>query len=186
MGKYDGVVCLAGAALGLMGLGYGIGMRSKLAKVSEKLDCSIDELANKAPIDIPNDMIERAVEKAVAEKAKESVGKATDVAVAAVKRDMHKQISDAVEEEYNTVKEQVLENLVEEASKIDVKRVRADIEKAAKEAAMKKFDDNLDDILETHTREFENVTKIYQAIANTMAPAQNQTNNNREVTLRLG
>ena len=186
MGKYDGIVGLAGATLGLIGLGYGIGMRSKMAKISEKLDCSIDELASKTPIDIPNDMIERAVEKAVAEKAKESVSKATDVAVAAVKRDMHKQITDAVEEEYGNVKEQVLENLVTEAAKIDVKRVRADIEKAAKERAMEKFDDNLDDILETHTREFENVTKIYQAIADKLVPNQNQTSNNREVTLRLG
>ena len=186
MSKYDGIVGLAGATLGLIGLGYGIGMRSKMAKISEKLDCSIDELASKTPIDIPNDMIERAVEKAVADKARESVSKATDIAVAAVKRDMHKQISDAVEEEYNSVKAQVLENLVTEAAKVDVKRVRADIEKAAKERAMEKFDDNLDDILENHTREFENVTKIYQAIANIMAPAQNQTSNNREVTLRLG
>lgn len=186
MGKYDGIVGLAGATLGLIGIGYGIGMHSKLAKIGEKLDCSIDELANKTPIDIPNDMIERAVEKAVAEKAKESVGKATDVAVAAVKRDIHKQISDAVEEEYDNLKETVLEELVTEAAKIDVKRVRSDIEKAAKERAMEKFDDNLDDILEGHTREFENVTKIYQAIANSMAPVQNQTNNNREVTLRLG
>lgn len=186
MGKYDGIVGLAGATLGLIGIGYGIGMHSKMAKISEKLDCSIEELASKTPIDIPNNMIERAVEKAVADQAKESVGKATDVAVAAVKRDIHKQINDAVEEEYSNIKESVLEEVVAEAAKIDVKRVRADIEKAAKERAMEKFDDNLDDILAGHTRELENVTKIYRAIADLNAPAQNHTNNNREVTLRLG
>lgn len=185
MNKYDGIVGLVGATMGLIGIGYGLGMHSKMAKISEKLDCSIDELASKTPIDIPNDMIERAVEKAVADQAKQAVGKATDVAIAAVKRDIHKQVSDAIEEEYSNVKESVLEELVTEAAKIDVKRVRSDIEKAAKERAMEKFDDNLDDILAGHTREFENVTKIYQAIANSMAPTQNQQNN-REVTLRLG
>lgn len=186
MGKYDGLVGLVGASMGLIGIGYGVCMHTKMAKIGEKLDCSIEELASKTPVDIPNDIIERAVEKAVALQAQESVKKATDVAVAAVKRDIHKQVSDTVEEEYSNIKETVLEDLVTEAAKIDVKRVRADIEKAAKERAMEKFDDSLDDILAGHTREFENVTKIYQAVANAMAPAQSQQNNNREVTLRLG
>lgn len=186
MGKYDGLVGLAGATLGLIGIGYGLGMRCKMAKIGEKLDCSIEELASKTPVDIPDSMIERAVEKAVEMQAKESVKKATDVAIAAVKRDIHKQISDAVEEEYSSVKETVLEELVTEAAKIDVKRIRSDIEKAAKVRAMEKFDDNLDDILAGHNRELENVTKIYRAIADISAPAQNQQNNNREVTLRLG
>lgn len=184
MGKYDGIVVgLAGATLGLIGIGYGIGMRSKMAKISDKLDCSIEELASKTPIDIPNDIIERAVERAVALEAKNAVGKATDTAVVAIKRDIHKQISDAVEEEYSNIKETVLEELVTEAAKIDAKRVRADIEKAAKERAMEKFDDNLDAILEKHNSELENVTKIYKAIADVVAPSK--SNNDNEMVLRI-
>lgn len=183
MSKYDGLVGLAGATLGLLGIGYGLGMRSKMAKIGEKLDCSIEELASKTPVDIPESMIERAVEKAVAYEVKQAVNKATDVAVLAVKRDIHKQVSDAVEEEYSNVKETVLEELVTEAAKIDVKRVRADIEKAAKERAMEKFDDNLDDILNKHNSELENVTKIYKAIADAVAPSK--SNNDNEMVLRI-
>lgn len=183
MSKYDGLVGIVGVAIGLIGVGYGLGTHSKLARISEKLDCSIDELASKTPIDIPNDMIERAVEKAVALQVKEAVGKATDVAVAAVKRDIHKQISDAVEEEYSNIKDTVLEELVTEAAKIDAKRVRAEVERAAKEQALEKFDDNLDDILQKHNSELENVTKIYKAIADAVAP--NKSSNDNEMVLRI-
>ena len=176
-------VGMLGITVGLIGVGYAIGTHSKMAKISENLDKSIDELAGKTPVDIPNEMIERAVEKAVAREVKQAVSKATDAAVTAVKRDIHKQVSDAVETEYSDIKETVLEELTAAASKIDIKRVRADVEKAAKEHAIQKFDDNLDDILEGHKREFENVTKIYRTIADAMAPNQN---NGREMVLRLG
>ena len=184
MSKYDGIVVgITGAALGLIGIGYGIGMRSKLAKVSEKLDCSIEELANKTSVDIPDAMLERAIERAVSEQVREGVKKATDVAITAVKRDIHKQISDAVEEEYSNIKETVLEEVVTEAAKIDAKRVRADVEKAAKELAMEKFEANLDDILDKHNSELENVTKIYRAIADAVAPSK--SSNDNEMVLRI-
>ena len=184
MNKYDNLVGILGFAAGLIGIGYAIGTHSKMAKISEKLDRSIDDLAGEMPIDIPNDMIERAVEKAVASEVKLAVGKATDAAIVAVKRDIHKQVSDAVESEYSNIKGVVLEELTAAAAKIDVKRVRADVEKAAKDIALEKFDDNLDDLLQKHNDELENVRKIYKAIADTMAPANNRSNDN-EVVLRL-
>ena len=183
MSKHDNFVGILGAIVGLVGLGYAMGTHSKMAKISEKLDCSIDELASKTPIDIPNDMIERAVEKAVALEAKQAVGKATDVAIVAVKRDIHKQVTDAVESEYSNIKATVLEELTNEAAKIDAKRVRADVERAAKEIALEKFDDGVDDLLKKHNDELDNVTKIYKAIADVMAPTSRSNDN--EVVLRL-
>lgn len=182
MRKHDNFVGLLGVTFGLIGIGYAMGTHSKMAKISEKLDRSIEDLASDVPIDIPNDMIERAVEKAVAAEAKQAVSKATDAAIVAVKRDIHKQVTDAVESEYSNIKETVLEELVTEASKIDAKRVRADVERAAKEIALEKFEDNLDDILQKHNDELENVTKIYKAIADTVAPTKS---NDNEVVLRL-
>lgn len=182
MSKHDNFVGLLGVAFGLVGFGYAMGTHSKMAKISEKLDRSIEDLASNMPIDIPSGMIERAVEKAVAAEAKQAVSKAMDAAIVAVKRDIHKQVTDAVESEYSNIKGTVLEELVTEASKIDAKRVRADVERTAKEIALEKFDDNLDDILKKHNDELENVTKIYKAIADAVAPTKS---NDNEVVLRL-
>lgn len=183
MNKYDGFVGLLGVTFGLIGVGYAWGTHSKMAKISEKLDHSIDDLANSTQIDIPTGMIERAVEKSVAEQVKQSVSKATDAVVVDVKRDIHKQVSDAVEEEYADIKGTVLEELVTAASKIDVKRVRADVEKAAKEHALEKFDDNLDDILENFNDQLKNTSKIYTSIADTMTKYKS---NEGGTVLRIG
>lgn len=183
MGKYDGLVGLVGATLGLVGVGYALGTRSKMAKISEKLDQSIDDLAGKMPIDIPSSMIERAVEKAVSEQVKQAVSKATDDVIIDIKKDMRKQVGDAVEESYSDVKGAVLEELVNAAAKIDVKRVRADIEKAAKEQALEKFDDNLDDILENFNGQLKNTSKIYTSIADSMTKYKS---NEGGTVLRIG
>ena len=168
MNKFDNLLGLFGAAIGLLGIGYAVGTHSKMSKISEKLDISIEDLANKTPVDIPDSMIERATEKAVALEVKSAVSKATDVVLKEVKRDIHKQVSDAVESEYSDIKDSVLEEVASEVAKIDVKRVRADVEKAAKEAVLEKLDDNMDDILENFNDQLKNTSRIYNSIADSM------------------
>ena len=168
MNKFDNLVGLFGAALGMIGIGYALGTHSKMAKISDKLDISIEDLANRTPVDIPDSMIERATEKAVALEVKNAVGKATDIVLKEVKRDIHKQVGDAIESEYSDIKYSVLEQVTNEAAKIDVKRVRADVEKAAKEAVLEKLDTNMDDILENFNDQLKNTSRIYNSIADTM------------------
>lgn len=182
MFKFDNVVGVVGAAVGLIGVGYALATRSKMAKISENLERSIDDLASRTPVDIPASMIERATEKAVAAEVKLAVSKATDAAMTEIKRDVHKQVSDAVESEYSTLKETVLKELTEEASKIDLKRVRYDVEASAKKMALEKFDDNLDDILKDFNDNLENTSKIYKSIANTLS----KTSENSGTVLRIG
>lgn len=183
MNKYDGFVGLLGAVFGLVGIGYAMGTHSKMAKISEKLDLTIEELASNTTVDIPEGLVERAVEKNVAEQVKNAVGKATDAAVLDVKREIRKQVGDAVESEYSNIKDKVLEELTTEAAKIDVKRVRADVEKAAKEHALEKFDDNLEDILENFNDQLKNTSKIYTSIAD--ATTKSKTTEGGTV-LRIG
>lgn len=178
--KFDGIVGLLGVTAGLIGIGYALGTHSKMAKISENLDRSIDELAGNMPVDIPNDMIERAVEKAVANEVKQAVSKTTDRIIVDVKRDIHKQVSDAVENEYSNIKGAVLEELTTEAAKIDARRVRADIEKAAKERALEKFEENLDDITEEYKGYLSSVSKIGKTFADAITQP-----NNRETVLRI-
>ena len=179
--KFDGIVGILGVAAGLVGVGYAIGMHTKMAKICEKLDRSIDELASNTPVDIPNDMIERAVEKAVAYEVKQVAGKATETIIADVKRDIHKQVSDAVEREYSNIKETVLEELVTEAAKIDAKRVRSDVERAAKKVALEKFEANLDDITDEYKDYLSSVSKIGRTFADAVAQPER-----KETVLRIG
>jgi type VI protein secretion system component VasK len=181
MKNLDAVLGLLGIGVGLIGVGYAIGTHSKMAKISENLDRSIEELASNTPVDIPEDMIKRAADKAVAYEVKQVVKKATDTVVADIKKDIHRQVSDAVETEYSNIRDSVLEALTEEAANIDAKRVRADVERAAKDRALKKFDDNLDDILENYKSNLNNVARIYKTFADAATPS-----NSGGTVLRIG
>lgn len=192
MSKYDGVVGLVGLAVGLVGIGYAMGTHSKMAKISENLDRSIDDLASHMPVNIPDDMIKRATEKAVAYEVKQAVNKTTDRVITEVQKDIHKQVSNAVEREYSNIKDTVLEELVTEAANIDAKRVREDVEKAAKERALEKFDTKLDYIVDDFKDKVDNyvndckenlavVNKVYKSFADAMTPSSSQ-----ETVLRIG
>lgn len=159
------------AVAGLVGIGYAIATHNKLAKISERLDRSIDSLADDMEIDISDELINKAVDKAVAAAAKNAVNIATTNAMAEVKRDIHNKVSAAVEREYGSIKDKVLSEATVSASKINVDRVRREVEAAAKKAALDKFDVNLESVLEKFNGDLDNTVKIYSAIKNVMAPA---------------
>lgn len=171
---------------GLVGIGYGLAMHNKLAKVSERLDRSIDSLADNMEIDIPEEMVNKAVEKAVAMAAKNAASIAANNAVAEVKRDIRNKVSDAVEKEYESIRDKVLSAATVSASKIDVDRVRRNVEAAATKAALDKFDVNLEGILKKFNDDLDNTAKVYSAIKNIMNPVNATTPTPKEYVFRVG
>lgn len=157
---FNFLVCAAG----LVGVGYGLCAHTKLSKVSDRLDKSIDDLADSTDIDIPEELINKAVEKAVQTEAKRAVERATNETISAMKKDIHAEVQKEVDKEYESIKDSVLKEITVSASKIDVAKVRRDIEESAKEAALDKFDDNLDDILENFNKNLSDTSKIYSSI----------------------
>lgn len=177
----DVIIGGLGFVAGLLGLGYGVAMHTKLAKVSERLDKSINDLADNMEIDIPESLVDKAVEKAVTTEAKKAVEKATTEALAELKRDIQRNVSAVVDKEYESIKDTVLKKATEEAAKIDSARVRKDIEKAAYNAAMEKFNDNLDDHLSKFNDNLNNLSKIYSSMASVAT-----RNPDKEVVFKLG
>lgn len=153
-----------GCAAGLLGIGYAIGTNSKLSKISERLDLAIDDIADDTEIDIPEKMISKAVDRAVQTQAKKAVELATTETIFSLKKDVRSEVRKAIDKEYENLKDSVLKEITTSAAKIDISRVRRDVEEAAKEAALEKFDDNLDDILEKFNDNLSNTSKIYSSI----------------------
>lgn len=179
----DTLMAILGCAMGLLGIGYGIAMHTKLYKISDRLDKSIDELAGGMEIDIPKALIDQAVEKAVAAEAKTAVTRATGEVIGEMKRDIRDKVTLAVDKEYDAIKDKVLQEVTEAASKIDVARVRRDVEQAAERAAQEKFDDNLDEILRKFNENLSNTSRIYSSIAGAMVKG---TEPGKELVFRVG
>lgn len=182
MSKKNDIINILFGVAGLVGIGYAIGTHTKLAKISERLDRSIDDLAEDVEIDIPEELVNKAIEKAVQSEAKRAVELATRETINTLKKDVHLKVTSAVQAEYDCLKETVLKEITKEASKIDVARVRRDVEREAKEAALEKFDDNLDDILEKFNDNLNNTTKIYSSIREAITKS---SNSGKEFVVRL-
>lgn len=71
----DSFVGVGICVLGLVGVGYAVGVRSRMKSVCDKLDITIDRLANDTDIDIPDKIIDQAVQRAV-ERESYNAGKA--------------------------------------------------------------------------------------------------------------
>jgi len=182
MTKFDSFISWGFGIAGLIGIGYAIGTHTKMAKISDMLDRSIDDLARSTTVDIPEEMVKRGVERAVKTAAEQAVTKATDDVVREVKIDIRKQVSTAVEQEYDKIKDAVLKELTDAASKIDVARVRADVERKAERMALEKFDSELDGVLAKFNDNLENTSKIYKSIASSIA----KSNDGKEFVFKLG
>lgn len=178
---WDLVIGVTGFVVGLIGIGYAAGTRSKMNQVSEKLDKSIDDIIRDTRIDIPNGLIERAVERSVETKTRIAIDNTVSRAMQQADNIIRSSVSTAIKNQYGALKNQVLGEMTKRVSNINEERLRDDIYNAAKEKAVEKFEANLDDILEKFNSDLENVGKIYKSIANVMTKSEG-----KEMTFRIG
>lgn len=167
------IMGIVGAIGGLVGLGYALGTQSKMNQISDRLDRSIDELSKGIDVDIPKDVVDAAVQKAVDVKTAAAVKSATDAATKEVSKDIHRQVNAAIESQYQDLKDVVLAELKKKAANIDEARLKDEIIKEAKKQAEKKLDGSMDDILSKFNSDLDNISKIYRSIASTMTKDQN-------------
>lgn len=151
--------------LGLVAIGYAVGIHSRMKAVADKLDTSIDKIANGTEVEIPSKLIEQAVQKAVDRESYTAVRRATDVVVNGLKKEIGDQVSTAVKASYDSIADGVTSEIAKNVAKIDEARLKREVVTKAKEQIAEKFDDKLDDILEEFNGNLQNVGKIYKSIA---------------------
>lgn len=99
----DSFVGVGICILGLVGVGYAIGVHSKMKVMCDRLDTSIDNLANNTEIDIPAKVIDQAVQKAVERESYSAVKRATEEVVADAKREIESRVGTAVKAQYDAI-----------------------------------------------------------------------------------
>ncbi len=146
-------------------IGYAIKVTTDLRHVSQKMDIAVKDLVHKASIDVPQDMINRSIERAVTTEVRYQVEKSCSSAVATVRSDITKEIRNTVDDEFQRQKDDVAKELKRKINLLDISEIRKEVIKEAKDTAAAKFKSDLDDILEKHNEELESVTRIYSSIA---------------------
>ena len=166
---------------GVAGVTYAVTMHSKYAKINERLDAAINDLANNMEIDISDELVNKAVEKAVNAAVKDAITKATNEAVAEVRTDIRRKVSDAVIKEYDSVKDHVLAEITVQAAKIDVAKVQKSVEEKAEKLALEKFEVELGGVVKKFQNDWNTAAKVCSMFNN-----MNGYNPNRDFVVKFG
>lgn len=140
-----------------------------------------DHVAELTVVDIQHDVVDRAINNAAAHE----VGRVVNHAVRCVEDDLARQtqkcVRDAVKESYGKLSKSVSDAIAREAAKVDGNQIMEDATEKAKEMLLERFDGKLDGLMSDYQRNLDNVGKIYQSIASSMADKAG-----KNVTMTLG
>lgn len=165
-----GIISLAVAGIG----GYFL-VKSyiRMNKVANKLDLALEELEEKTQVEIKESVVDAAVEKKAQEVAEKAVKKAVTIITADIESSAKKEIKKAVDVNYESIESQVKDKIKSEIKDLNIEKTRQEVIKEAKEAAAKKFETDLDTVLEKYNANLDKVTNIYSSIAQKMNPSSN-------------
>lgn len=171
-----GLCVLAGASV--IAAVYCHRQMKKTVKLVSKAAEGVAELT---VVDIQHDIVDMAINNA----ANREVGRVIKRAVHNVEDEMihqtQKYVRDAVKESYGKLSKTVSDAIAREAAKVDSNQIMEDATEKAKEMLLERFDGKLDGLMSDYQRNLDNVGKIYQSIASSMADKAG-----KDVTLKLG
>ena len=171
-----GLCVLAGASV--IAAVYCHRQMKKTVKLVSKAAEGVAELT---VVDIQHDIVDMAINNA----ANREVGRVVNQAVHNVENEMihqtQKYVRDAVKESYGKLSKTVSDAIAREAAKVDSNQIMEDATEKAKEMLLERFDGKLDGLMSDYQRNLDNVGKIYQSIASSMADKAG-----KDVTLKLG
>lgn len=168
---------------GACGLIAYIKAAKKIRKVSDRLNKSIDQLADDVDVEISDAIVRAAVDEAVSAQAEKQVNGAIQRACFDVERDMKSRIQQEVNGAYSDLKQKVKEEMERQVGALDIRDIRRSVVEDAKREAKEKFSDalkeieksskekfdsELDDILQRYNNQLKDVSRIYGSVASTL------------------
>ena len=153
----------------------------QMKKTVKLVSKAAEGVAELTVVDIQHDIVDMAINNA----ANREVGRVVNRAVHNVEDEMihqtQKYVRDAVKESYGKLSKTVSDAIDREAAKVDSNQIMEDATEKAKEMLLERFDGKLDGLMSDYQRNLDNVGKIYQSIASSMADKAG-----KDVTLKLG
>ncbi len=159
------VVCI----LGLAGIGVGLYASWRAEKACRTINRSVDEAAKGIDVNVREDLVRAAIDRAVERESERAVREASKKAISRIEEQIHAEVAKSVRDAYQDTKKSVASELRRQAANVDIRELKDEVVEEAKEAISEKFDSKLDDILEDFNDRLGNVGKIYQSIADAMS-----------------
>ena len=153
-----------GIGVGLLSLGYSIYISCKLKKVTDVLDVTIDNMADKVVVEVEEAIVEAAIDVAVDRE----VNRVVRETGRRLNDEIRQQVRDSVRESYTDIKEKVTDEIASQAKHINMSALESEVVDKAKRIVADKFDSKLDGLADEFNGRLREVTKIYSAISKKM------------------
>lgn len=134
-------VGIIGLVVGVIGTAYGIWRDKKGNEVSKKLNRTIDELDKRTVVEVREDIITAATNRAVERQVASAVKKAIDNVSKQIRDDCGSMIRKDVDRVYSDLKESVQERVSEEIAALDYDELREEIQRKAEHKVFEEIRD---------------------------------------------
>ena len=153
----------------------------QMRKSVNLLNKAADSVADLTVVDVQQGIIDRAIHNAADREVGRAVNRAVRIAEETILNETQKRVRGAVQQSQSKIQKAVTDAIAKEAAKIDQNAIMEEATEKAKEMLLERFDGKLDGLMSDYQRNLDNVGKIYQSIASSMADKAG-----KDVTLKLG
>ncbi len=158
-------VVLTSAVISVASLGYAYFTGRKLEKLYE---LTVNNLTGKLDVKISDEIINEAVGLAVDREVNSRVRIEASAAATGIKSRVYSEIKVAVDSSLTDIKSAVTAEATKQVANIDISELKKEIKEKAKDEVLKKFNNELDALLDDFNQNLTNVSKIYSSIAENM------------------
>lgn len=137
--------------------------------ICNKLDTTIDNVSKSIDVDVPDYIVQEAIDKAVERRVQQETINAVRKISKKIEDDIDLKVRTEIDVKSSAIRQEVKNKISEEVAKISADDIANEIREEAKEKVAEKFDNELDDILSEFNNNLEHVSKIYSSIADKMA-----------------
>lgn len=167
--KNSTIAAIAGAGA----VAFAVYIAKKCNDICAKLGKSLEEIDKATPVEVAQSAINEAVERAVKLRVDEAVRDVAKTAVDGIRSDITKEAKHEVELAYSDVRGDVKDALMRQIGDVNISRVREEVIDNAKKEAARKFDSDLQGVLNQYNDKLASTVKIYSSIANSMRGTRN-------------
>lgn len=163
-----------GIIVGVFGIGVALGYRKKNKDIANKIDAAIDDISKATAVEIEDEIVKNAVVDAVDRE----VSKTAKTCAKEIRTDMsisiRKDVAKAVNDERARLKSSVENEINRQVRDIDLDDIQEEIIERAKNDALRKFNNRLEDILGDFNDRLKSTVKIYESIESTLGNKANK------------
>lgn len=158
---------IAGASVIVSAVAVIISSRAnkRIKNTCETLDASIDAISEDVELDVSEEIVTAAIERAASIFAREEVRKLGKDALDSAKKEIRTEVKKSVNMAYANLKSGVKEELDRQIRDIDISGIKKQVIEEASEKAKDKFSNELDAIAVRFSNDLESSSKIYKTIA---------------------